>query len=277
MGMQQILFAYGGSGGGGGFQTETNTWESRVVALGGTVTSPDKALADALVVALKAGTYWSSLQYFLAFIGPDTVHHRVPLIDKLNVGAAGNTGFVDGDCDTATGLVNAAGSAKVFNTHVRPDALNGGATNAAGMGIYLRTWTNGSAVEPCGTYDAAAQRWVIDLRSGLEAFRWSDVSTAVPSTATAATAAHYYGQAASATDRKLARNGTVIASSTTNKSLGNVTAEILVAGCVDHVGAYTYTKGTYGAFYLTNGGLTNTDITNIHNDIGTYLITPTGR
>lgn len=261
----------------GGFQAETTLWESRIVTLGGTVSAPDKALADALVVALKAGSYWSSLQYLLPFIGPGIANHRVPLIDKLGVGAAANSGFTDSDCDTATGLVNTAGSAKILNTLIAPSNL--GTSAAGGMGIYIRSWTNGSASEPCGCYDngGSGNRWVIDLRSSLEAFRWSDVSTAVPQTASTAVAAHYYGQATTSTNRQLAKNGTVIATSTTAQGLSAITPEVRVGGCIDNVGGFTYTKGTYGAFYGTKGDLTNTDITNIHNDLGTYLITPTGR
>lgn len=274
LGHHGLLLA--GGAGGTSYQTETTTWENRIIALGSSVTTSEKDLADALVVQIKAASYVSKIKYLLPFIGATIACHRVPLIDVFNKGAAGSSGFTDADCDTATGLVNTAGSAKILNTFIQPSTL-GGVSLTGGMGISLRAWTNGTAVEPCGAYDTGGNRWVLDMRSSLEALRWADVSTAIPQTASAAAAAHYYGQCASSTDRKLAKNGSVIATSTTSKTLATCDQEIRVGGCIDNGGALTYTKGTYGFFYATDGTLASGDISALHTLLNTYLITPTGR
>lgn len=263
--------------GGGGYNAETVTWYNGISTAGGSTTTTEKGWADALIVAVIAASYGSKIKYLLPFIGTSIAAHRMPLRDSLSKGIAANTGataFVDADCTNAGGLNNTAGASKLLNTFVKPEDLGTG--SAGGMGIYLKSWTN-AYEEPCGVYDVSnSARWVMDLRSGSENFRWSDVSTAVPSTASAGGAKHYYGQATSATNRKLCINGGTPVANTTNKPLITCGQEIRVGGSLE-ASTLGYASGAYSCFYATDGTMSDADMAAFHTLLDTYLITPTGR
>ena len=270
--------------GGGGYDAETITWESRIIALGGSVTTPEKDLADALINAIQAASYGSKIQYLLPFIGASIAAHRVPLRDTLNVGAATNGGaspFTDSDCDTSTGIVNSTEKAAFLDTLINPSQL--GINNNGGVGWWERNWGAGIGVSPIGTYGITTvsgdERFLLDLRSSMERFRWGGVTNSQAGPGTTAGNGHYYGQRSSSTLRRIYKNGTSLGTDgTALDSAEKATDQTMYAAAVHSVGDSLETwKGRGAVAYLTDGTLSDADVAAFHTLLDTYLITPTGR
>lgn len=280
--LRRVMMAAGG-GGGGGYAAETTTWENRINALGGSVTTQEKDWADALIVAINSASYGSKIVYLLPFIGASIAAHRVPLRDALNVGAAISTGFTDADCDTATGLDNSAEANKWLDSGIKASQL--GSNSNGGLGWYERNWGNGVNVEPIGAYGATSspdERFVIDLRSNLQNFRWGTPSGSAAGSASSASNGHYYGQRSSATLRRLYKDGVNLGSDGTSSVTPTRAADgyILVHGCNSSISiGYIPApwKGRGACAYMTDGTLSDADAADFHSLLNTYLITPTGR
>lgn len=275
-----------GRASGGSYDAETLTWETRINALGGSVTTQEKDWADALINAIQAATYGSKIKYLLPFIGDSIAAHRVPLRDSLAVGAAtlvGPTPLTDANCDTATGLVNSTEQSGALDTKIKPSQL--GTSNNGGLGWYERAWGAGVGVEPIGTSgsnNSPDQRFVLDLRSSFQRFRWGGVTNSQAGPVTTAGSGHYYGQRSSSTLRRIYKNGLSLGDDGTNGDSATRANEttIWVCGCLDSSGVGTvqaFWKGRGACAYLTDGTLSDADVADFHALLGTYLITPTGR
>lgn len=275
--MRRFGAVSGGGGGGGGYAAETTTWESRIIALGGSVTTVEKDLADALIKAIQAASYGAKIVYLLPFIGASIAAHRVPLRDSLDVGAATSTGFTDADCDTATGLDNSAEANKWLDTKIKASQL--GTSSNGGLGWYERAWGAGSNVEPMGSYNSdASQRFNLDLRTSFQRFRWGATTGSQAGPATSASSAHYYGQRSSSTLRRIYKDGVSLGSDgTANDGTDSAGYQnIIVHGCNNQVSPTPW-KGRGACAYMTDGTLSDADVADFHTLLGTYLITPTGR
>lgn len=264
------------------YTAETITWYTRIAAIGGSVTTTDKDLADALIRQIQAASYGSNIVYLLPFLGNNIKAASVPLRDSLAVGAATITGFVDADCGNSIGLNNATEANKWLDSLIKPSQL--GSSNNGGLGWYMRSWGNGTNVEPMGTYSSTNspdQRFVLDLRSSIQRFRWgAPANAAGPGTTTSA--GHYYGQRSSATLRRIYKDGITLGTdSTTSDSASRANEQnIIIHGCRESNASSTYVvpyKARSGCAYLTNGSLSDADVAAFHTLLGTYLITPTGR
>lgn len=270
-------FRFGGSG----YTSETNTWVSRIGALGGSVTTPEKDLADALIQQIQAASYGSKIIYLLPFIGGNIAAHRVPLRDTRNVGAAANSGFVDADCTTAGGIANPTEAAKILNTGITPVMLGAPGTQRGGLFFWERNLGLGTGVEPMGCYDlfgGGTDRYVLDLRSTMQRFRWGNASGTLAGPGTTATNGFYYAQASSNTLRRIYKDGTTLGSDGTSSStIICSNAYIRVMGCVTHTTALTYWKGRCGVAGATDGTMSDADVAALYTLLDTYLITPTGR
>lgn len=272
--IQQVLSAQGAAG--GGLDAETITWRDGAIAAGGTFAGDSIALADALIVALKAASYNAGVKWLLPLLGSNLAAARMPLRDSLGKGIATNANFVDGDFSQATGL-KGNGSNKILDTKIKPSDL--GTSNACGIGY----WENdidftGSGSEPIGmnTNPFNGNRYSFDLRSGSKWISLGDVANRYTA-ATAAGNGHYYGQRSSATSRKLFFAGALLGTNTTSDAaVGAADRNMRLMG-VDATGSLIYWKGRCACAYATDGTLSDADAAAFHTLLGTYLITPTGR
>lgn len=274
-----IINPYRYAAAGGGYQTETTLWETRGNALGGSVTTTEKNYADALVVAIKAASYASKIRYLLPFIGAGIAFHRVPLIDVLNVGAAslyGGTPLTDANCDTSTGLVNSTEQSGGLNTLIQAQSLHPSDSTSGGMGFWERNWGAGTGVEPIGCYDASgSDRFVIDLRSTLQRFRWGNATGTQAGPGTTAGSKHYYGQVVGSTNTtEIYADGSSLGSNGTSNQAGP-SENIFVMGCNQPTD--TFWKGRCAVAYLTDGTMSSGDVSAFHTLLNTYLISATGR
>lgn len=264
----QMLMA-GGSG--RVYDAWTVAWEAGIVAAGSSVTTTEKNWADDLAVNIRAASYASKIKAFWPFIGVTAKAHMMPLIDTATKGIASNNGFVDADC-TNNGIANPTEAAKFISSLYDPSIL--GASGVGGMGWYERAIGFGTGTEPIGCY-LSGDRWVLDLRSSLKAWRWSTVSTAAVSVASTAANKFYYGQSSATNSHELFEDGTSIGTSTTaNSGAANNVAIYLMAS---NEGPATYWKGRGGCALMTNGQFTGAEVSALKTLLDTYLITPTGR
>lgn len=197
------------------YEAETLAWEASIVSRGGSITSGEKDLADGLVRALKELSCFGKIVYLLPFIGDTMVCHVTPLIDPLGKGPCTNSGFVDADAATATGLSNATEANKWLVSPFKPSQL--GTSNNGGLFWWELAWGNGSNVEPMGAYgtnNSPDERFVLDLRSSLQWFRWGGVSNAA-GPATTTSNGFYFGQRSSATLRRIYKDGASLGSDST--------------------------------------------------------------
>lgn len=268
-------FAAPGSGG----SAEGALWESRINALGGSVTSGERAIAGALIAAIQGASYGSKVVYLLPFIGDGVACARVPLRDSFNVGAASSTGFVDADCTTASGLNNSSGASKYLDTGIKPSQL--GASNNGGLGWWELAWGN-NGVQPMGSYSWSYppdERFVLDLRGSFQRFRWGGATNSTAGPSGSAGNGHYYGQRSSDALRRIFKDGSSLGSDGTATDAASHADEQTILVCAakaNFAGVETW-AGRGGVAYLTDGTLSDSDAAAFHTLLGTYLITPTGR
>jgi hypothetical protein len=86
---------------------------------------------------------------------------------------------------------------------------------------------------------------------------------------------HYYGQRSSATSRTLYLNASAIGSSSANVSVTGISDQTIQI--MNRKGDTFFSDDTCGVAYLTDGTLTQLEITNFHTALNTYLISATGK
>ncbi len=252
------------------------TWVTRVDAAGGTYTANSKNYALALANALVGASYYSKIVWLLPLLGNDIIAARVPLVDTLNVGIAGNTNFLTSDFSETTGL-QGDGLNKRLAPGIKPSQL--GSSNNGGIGY----WENninftGSGSEPMGCYgNAGASRFVLDLRSTRKFVSWGNAGN-LAGPLTAATNGHYYGQRASATSRELFFAGSSVGTNTTSDAAtGASDRNMYLMASDQNPSAVAYWKGRCAVAYMTDGTFSSGDASAFDTLLSTNLITPTGR
>lgn len=264
----QFPFSQFGAGGAATLQTQTATWKAGVLAAGGTMGGSSLSIADALVVQMKTRSYFSKLTYMLPFLGVGIDAARMPLIDVRGVGIATNHSMVTGDFTEATGL-QGNGSNKWLDTLIKPSQI--GSSNNGGIGYWARSVASG--VWCCGWHDVPnGEIYGLALYSD-ELFYFGNSASATRTLA-AASAGHYYGQKAGGTDRKLYKAASQLVSNTNSPAVVGIAGGTILLMALD---SGNLTNGQCSCFYTTDGTLTGTEMTNLHADVGTYLITATGR
>jgi hypothetical protein len=218
---------------------------------------------------------WRSrvLQVLLPLLGSNMAAARVPLRDALNAGTALNSNFVDADFAQSTGL-QGNGTNKILDLNIKPGDL--GTSANGGLGYWESNISFAGDVEPMGCYGGPSERFVLDLRSNVESFRWGTASNGA-GTSGPATSAHYYGQRSSPTLRELFKNGSSLGTNTTSDSPASASNRAIRLMGSDENGALVYWAGRCAVAYLTDGTMSSSDVSDFHTLLQTYLITPTGR
>lgn len=236
------------------------------------------AIARNLLSALSRKTYKSKLVYLLPLLGQNINAAKIPLIFPYavapGIGDATNSGFVDADFSQSVGLANPAESAKFFDTELKASQL--GSSNNGGIGFWEKNWGAGANVEPMGSYNSGGtQRFALDMRTTQETARWGDLANYTGVLTTAGNGDHYV-QRSSSTSRALYKDATQVGSTntTSDSASGAGDRTIYVMACS---GSSTAWKGTCVVAYMTDGTLTTTEITDLHQTLQDYLLTPTGR
>lgn len=251
---------------------ETIRWRDRVRTAGGNFEWNSIAIANTFVKQLRVKPYYNNIKYLLPMLGAGVNAARIPLIDRLNVGAATNNNFVNSDFSQSTGLKGNGGN-KVFDTLIKASDLGGG-TNNAGFGYWARQintggWTFGSrpAQGLYGFYLNQSPRELFYYGNG----DGSQVDLSSPSTLTG-----YYCQRSSATSRAIYKAGVLIGStSSSTTDAGSSGANIFLMG-IDTSASFS-TDGQCSVAYLTDGTMSANDIGDFHSLLNSYLIGPTGK
>jgi hypothetical protein len=249
-------------------------WYGRILQAGGTITGASLTIANDLVLALKAASLWDKITYLLPLLG-DFAAILVPLRDRNNEGNATNTAFVAGDFSEATGL-QGNGSSKYLIFPFSPNDL--GTSQVGGLFWWELGFTGSGNVEPIGCYNNAAnRRFVLDLRSTLEAFRWGTAGTDAAITAVAATSKFYHGERRSSTDRELYRNGASIATDAGADSTTGIADNNIIAWGNDLGASIAPWPGRGGCAGCTNGTMSDADALALYEILRDELMTPTTR
>lgn len=241
-------------------------WRLRVERAGGTLSETSLTLAASLLSSLRTAGVILRLQRLDVWLGSDLRSRLTPLIDRLGGGAI-PVGIAAGDVSEASGLT--LNGSSYIRTATTPAML--GTSGNGGLGWWEAVATASGGEEPMGSSDnrVGDNRYVLDLRSTLVAFRWGNKSN--PSTiATARQAAHYYGQRSAATLRTLYRDGTSIATNTTSDDAYGATVPISI-GATNYAGTYYPWTGRCKLAYMTDGKMSAGDITALHSALSDFV------
>jgi hypothetical protein len=255
------------------YDAETLTWIARIYQRGGGFLSNSKAIADAGIRALKTRTYNSKIIYWLPFLGNGITAACVPLRDRLGVGIATNTGFVNADFNQSAGLQG--NGSKYLNSLIFPSQLS--ALNNGGLGWWENKMNTTGNVEPIGAYGETGgdERFILDIRSTNYTVWWGS-NTSPAGVATAPANGHYYGQRSSATLREMYLGGQLKASSTVSDAATHSNQQTILVCGANEVSPAGW-PGRGATAYLTDGTMSSVEIDDFHNLLRTYLIGPTGR
>jgi len=265
---------------------EVRVWRDGVIALGGGFEANSIAIAQNFFSHFLATGFDAKVKYILPLLGTGIAAARMPLRDTLGVGAAANTGFVDGDFSQATGL-KGNGTSKLFDLLIKPNQI-GNSNDNGGLGYWENNIDFGGTGEvPLGVYRNSATggvRYDLDLRNTISQFIWGNFGGGggFATNASAAVNAHYYGQSGSTTSQELFINGSSVATGSgiaANRD-NSGDANIRLMGCLTTnvpSDTFVYWKGRCAVAYMTDGSLTSGNISAFHTLLQTYLITPTGR
>lgn len=249
----------------GTFDTDAQTYFTAVTANGGTQSAATKAAVNAFVVSAKANGYWDKLTRINLFCGDNLAACLVPL--KVGGGSATDTNnnFVAGDYSEATGLTG-NGTTKYLNTGLLGTALTANDTHVAvynrtggsvGGGVSLGAWSSsGQLLHLLAIYtDGSCYSSQYDTGSG---------AVSVAST----TAGFYVGSRLSATDHKLFRNGSSIASNATGGGTRPAVAFFVFAR--NDVGTPALFMSHAFAGYSIGYGLTAGNVTAYNTDLEVF-------
>lgn len=256
-----------------GLTAETVTWQARVISAGGTFGASSVVNANNLSRALAASSFNAKVVYILPLFGSNLAAARVPLRDSLGVGIATNHNFVDGDFSESTGL-QGNGTTKYLDSLIKASQL--GTSNSGGLGWFENNFGSFSNVEPIGSYSGdGTNRFVLDLRTTLRAFRWGNAGNGAGDSTSAANA-DYYGQRNGASSRELFLNGSSVATQTSSDSTAGA-GDVTIYICGVNDGSASAWGGRCVVAYMTNGTLSSGDVTALHTLLNTYVKTAAGR
>lgn len=258
------------------YQPETILWWGNVLAAGGTLTANSLALADDLVVALKALSSFSSIRYLLPFLGSNLAAALVPLIDVSRYGSPTNNNFVSGDFSESSGL-SGNGSNKYLVLPFSPAGF--ASSNNLGIGFWE---LDASAVTGTRVAYGAFQ---VGLASNYFAFRqatsvvdyYSD-TTLHPAHATSTPPSNgfWYGERASSTSLKLYYAGSAIATDSNVNSTGLTSLASNLFALNDGGSPANYWPGRMGSFVAVSGSLGDAQVAQLNTIISDFL-TAAGR
>lgn len=254
---------------------EVLTWQSRINTAGGGFEWNSIAIANQFIRAIKGKSYFTKIQYLLPMLGKGINAARIPLIDRLNVGGATNTNFVDADFNQSTGL-QGNGSNKLLNSLITPGQL--GTSNNGGLGW----WENnisfaGNGSEVMGAYsNDASNRYSIDLRNFTAFFPWGSPGNNAGNGGNPATNGHYYGNRSSATSRVFYKNASQTGTNSANDSASGASERNIYIMAIND-GTTFYWPGRCAVTYLTDGTFSSDEIIDFDIVLREYLLGPTGK
>ncbi len=254
----------------------TRTWAANVKAAGGGFESDSLSIANSFVSALRSKSYYTRLIYLLPMLGKGINAARVPLIDRLNIGAATNNNFVDADFTQSTGL-KGNGTNKYLNSLIFPSQLGGGTSNG-GLGFWENLYpASPTTTDLMGCYNnAGTGRFVLDIRTTVSIIFWSAGANNANVNRTG-TGGHYYGNRSSATSRQLFLNGASIATNSTSDVPPGMSDRVMWILGSDESGVLTYWSGRCALAYMTDGTMTVDETADFHAVLRNYLMVPTGK
>lgn len=256
---------------------EVALWQARVLAQGGTLSSSSVSTALALMRAIRATTFNFKLVYLLPFLGTNAKACCVPLRGNS---ATRNSGFADSAFDEHVGLSNPTEASNLLDTGIAFQNLGIG-TNVGGFGWWELNWGNGAGVEPMGCYNAAnTRRFVLDIRSptGGTVIIGDPAGSGSTSGRNGLLNGHHYGQRVSSTLVEIYGNGEFAAQGTTSDTAAADRRTVFVMGGNENdaqTGAFW--KGRCGVAYMTDGTLSRSEVSLMHQILGSILVYGMGR
>lgn len=260
---------------------ETVIWRDRAISDGGSFTSQSIEIANNLILAIKATAFNEKIKYLMPLLGGNLATALVPLRDALNAGAAGNLNFTNDEFSEQTGLQGSATT--ILDSNLYIGQLNPNQPGAGGLGAWVCALPSSGfpGVMGCG-HNPGPGSTVYTLYSypSLLALEWGRGAGAFVSV-TSHGSGNIYGQSYTNVDREIYKNGQPVISSTAFGAVDDYMAVRIRMMGTDISNITTPAlrpwSGRAGAFYLTDGTLTQGEIQQFNAILNRYLMAPTGR
>lgn len=267
-----------GFGGSVGYSLELTYWVNRVRANGGTLDNNSINIARNLIGQMKGRSYWPKLKYLYPFLGADYIAAMCPLKHQFAAGTdiLSNSNFVAGDWSISTGF-QGNGTNKRFITNFSPASL--GTSNSGGFGWWENSvnYSGGVFNVVMGILASGGTGYYLFIDPSSVGFGWGAAGTDNAASAVAGSNGDYYGQRVNASLREHYRNGTLDATNTNTNSASTAGELPIQLFGFNVTAGVQYWAGRCACTYFTDGTLTAQEVTDLHNDLQNYLITPTGR
>ena len=254
--------------------TEALTYLNRVVQSGGTVSPTASAATITLFTSLVSNGIWNKIYAMYPTLGGVAASHTINATSPVGIY---DLTFNGGWTHTSSGM-QPNGTNGYAETGFNPStAIANG--NSSSLGIYVNLQgTVGDRIYDMGvaTSDfAQTNMWDITAKRTVSAgdntvFNSGTLPNARVSTTSQSSASGMtIGSVRSTTDRTLYRNGSNIATQTTNVSITYANRTQIIGAQKNESPVSYYSSNRY-AFSLMASGLTNTEIVNLSSIINTY-------
>jgi hypothetical protein len=266
-----------------GKHSELIKWKSRISGSSGTLTANSENIARNFLSVAKTKTYYSKIVYLLPMLGGNLSASLVPLIDTLNVGIATNYNFVNGDF-SETGGLQSNGSTKKLDLIIKASQLTAIA-GGAGLGYWETNWGSYSvAPVALGSYiNTGNSKLMLEVYNGAYTFYGPD-TVAGNSANRYATAFHSggfggfrYGQQSGSVIGTYFNGAVITTTANTVTPTNSTELSIGLMGTFSGGGGSIYHKGRCAVACLTNGTLSDSEVSDFYSDVSTYLITGSGK
>ncbi|AFY72016.1 hypothetical protein Pse7367_3793 (plasmid) [Thalassoporum mexicanum PCC 7367] len=240
----------------------TTNYVANIITAGGTISSAAIAASDQLVRGLKADGLWNLLQEVYPFCG-DFNAALVKLKTVTGQNVLTNHNFVSGDYIESTGLTS-NGTTKYLGTDFTPSIHSG---DDFSLGVYCPDASTDSNAIACRN-SIASRRQLLAPRSGGSTISYLVDSDRVDS-GTLSTSNGAFGSLIGSklgTNLEAYQNGVSVISGAVVASPTKPTVEYFVFALNDNGAVSTHSATTY-SFGFIGDGLTDTQVTSLHNRI----------
>jgi hypothetical protein len=254
-------------------EPEAIFWRTVAQRNGGTTTDAQFQIANNTVKALKAAGLFDKI-YLLPLLGSDLPAAKVPLCNYDRLPWPVWTAFVNGDFTATTGL-QGNGTTKYIRFPYKFQRI--GSSYLFGLFWWELNYSGAGNVEAMGCYGSSdTNRYCLDLRPTLQAFRAGPPATNSAQDNTTATNGAYHGIRESISALKLLKNGVKIAEDTNLSAIAGADDQDIHAFGLKPTGSALPWPGRAGCIALTMN-MSEAEAVTLYQILRDNLMIPTGR
>ena len=232
---------------------------------------------NTLVVQMKADNIWTKMKAIYPMVGGTASTHKFNLKDPRDLDAAFRLVFNGGWTHSSTGATP-NGTNGYANTYLAPSSVLG--ANSASIGYYSRTNSAISNEIAMGVLNfisgGSGLNLVIRRNTNLNSFRATESggANALVDSTSIDSRGLTSGSITSSTSRKLYKNGTLLATNSSNYTWDRASNNIIIGAALDTgTSLVQYYTNKECAFNFISDGLTDTEAANLYTAVQAFQTT----